>query len=718
LADVDAGTVIAQTKQVNDLNSLDNRQAGYTNKFSLPKTANNLRIMQFLTLVGNNSAVPYQKNDCSLYSASGECFVYNGWAVITDGGDSYEAVVYDGIIELYKAIENQTLADLRLDFYNHDKNMQNVTYSWTGAAPYLYILADYNGNTGNTAANVVDIDYLVPAIRVEFLWQAIASRYQFDYGGSVFNTPHFKNLYLTYPKGVVNGENDRLMLHVNGYNLSNPSLFYWPQVNLNWSSTLVNELVENATTMQVPENGNYKVRLYGTLLTTSPVVLKYRVNAMQNGVVAPGNYVTVGTINSGETFSHEIVKPLNAFDSITLTLFKTTNNGFRFVNGSFVEGKMFKLSGDSTIDFSQALSGFTIKDFLTEVVQRFGLTMYKEKYSNFYTFLTLQEQLQGNHIENWSGKFIKKISEKYLNGSYAQRNWFRYQYNDKEASHNDYSFNVSNVNLPDNRDAIKSKIYSPERDFVNYLGRSTNVYKLWDKELVENPAPGEEPYTYKPLDKRFYFLKAIKRLSPITVRSVAENSTISSSAYYTESFYKLPFSDVVQDFYDPLKQILDKACIITAEIWLTDVDITAIDFKKLYYIEQLASYFTLNKIENYIPGKVTKCELVRVQYTGATPPETITPVPNAITFKYIMQNPGNARMLSIKFAANFNPVTPYNDFQFQYSTNFITWTTLTTPAGNNTIFIANAAALPAGTYHFRMYAPQDALESDYYTLTL
>ena len=113
LTDLDAGQVIAQTKQVNDLNSLDNRQTNYTNKFKLPKTANNIRIMNFLTLAGNGSNIPYQKNECSLYSDTGECFVYNGWAVVTDDGDSYNAVVYDGIIDLYKEIENTSITFLQ-----------------------------------------------------------------------------------------------------------------------------------------------------------------------------------------------------------------------------------------------------------------------------------------------------------------------------------------------------------------------------------------------------------------------------------------------------------------------------------------------------------------------------------------------------------------------------------------------------------------------------
>lgn len=191
-ADLEAGQAIARTLQVNDLNSLDSRQASYTNKFKLPKTANNTRIMQFLTLPGNTSAVPYQKNECSLYSDNGECFVYKGRAVVTDGGDSYDVVVYDGIIDLYKAIENKTLAAIDLSDLEHEKSVAEVTGSWNVAAnlPYRYILADYNGNTGDTAASpaMVNIDYLVPAVNVAWLWEKIFTHHEMSYAGSIFES--------------------------------------------------------------------------------------------------------------------------------------------------------------------------------------------------------------------------------------------------------------------------------------------------------------------------------------------------------------------------------------------------------------------------------------------------------------------------------------------------------------------------------------------------
>ena len=204
LVDLDSNQTIAQTKQVNDLNSLENRQTNYTNKFRLPKTANNIRIMGFLTLAGNNSDIPYQKNECSLFSDNGECFVYNGWAVVTDGGDSFDAVIYDGIIDLYKAIENKNLSSLVLKEIEHVKDLDGVADTWNPThesyGKCRYIMADYNGKTGYTRilnTTYAGIDYLMPSVNVAWLWDKIFSTYEVAYSGSVFHTQQFKNLWMT-----------------------------------------------------------------------------------------------------------------------------------------------------------------------------------------------------------------------------------------------------------------------------------------------------------------------------------------------------------------------------------------------------------------------------------------------------------------------------------------------------------------------------------------
>jgi hypothetical protein len=646
LADLDAGQVIAQTKQVNDLNSLENRQANYTNKFKLPKTANNTRIMDFLTLTGNESDVPYQKNECSLYSDNGECFVYKGWAVVSDGGDDYEAIVYDGIIDLYKKVEGKTLADIYLANYTHDKNIESVIASWTGAAPYIYILADYNGNTGDVATpqGPANIDYLVPAMRVEYLWQQIFWGNDFTYDGKIFSDPEFKDLFITIPKGAESAINPELLFESSDYSFKsaktiNDTGLFNSRPALNKFFAQFNDTTEydtgslsdtNRIQLKVTQAGSYLIEVRGTLNTRA-----WKANTQNDTVVTNadiylalnatgtnalntlpyGSYIG-SNIKGGTAFTKGKIVYLNAGETLSVVIGPSQNiaNTTFIINpGNQLTIKLTKVDVNP-IDFNDAFADFPIRDFIKEILHRFGLTMYKDKYADAYTFLTPKELIEETAVEDWSSKFGKKLSENYIYGSYAQRNWLRYKYNDKEESHKDGYIEVANKNLEESKNIIASAIYSPEQKKVNYLGRLTNVYRLWDKQITaaDNDEPGK--IEYKPLDKRYYFIKAVEVTNAnLNIYSGITHETATVNRFYRESYQGLSFGDVVQNFYWPLKKLLNKSRIVTAELWLNDTDIISFDFKKRYYIEQLGSYFLMNKINNYLPGKPVKCELIRIE---------------------------------------------------------------------------------------------------------
>ncbi|MNK80628.1 hypothetical protein D3C87_1003510 [compost metagenome] len=651
LADLDAGQVIAQTKQVNDLNSLENRQTSYTNKFKLPKTANNILIMDFLTLAGNKSNIPYQKNECSLYNDSGECFVYKGWAVVTDGGENYEVVVYDGIIDLYKMIENTSLAALDLSGLNHTKNFESIINSWdaTYGKPYRYILADYNGNTGRPNTIIggpsIFIDHLIPSVNVAWLWAQIFATYSVTYSGSIFDTQEFKNLWMTYPNGI--DAEDAVIPVFSANNLDHYNAPQGGTTDMYWKTMLfkyINPSLFNTTYLQPDsdgfrlkalEPGYYRVKISGKLKSVDRVVLLLAKNitsatnqALEN---IPVNAVFSINLNPDTDFDTSTIVYLNANESISVLLRQDPFRGYVRRNGNDGWGITIDMTniGSHEISFTEAFSEFPIKDFLSEVVHRFGLTFFKDKTSNHYTCLTVQEQLQTPGEVDLSTKFVKKISENYIHGNYAQRNWFRYNYDNKESAHNDAFIDIQNINLPDNKDIIKSKIYSPEKEKKRYLRRQSNVYKLWEKEVVENPEEGESAVTYRPLDKRFYFLRA----EPLNKNIILFKPGIPSataSSIWVESFWKLSFTDILKDYYQSIRQILDKTKVVTVELLLNDSDIANFDFKKLYYLEQLSSSFIMNKINNYVPGKPVKCEMIRIQNTlediVSAPPLKITKV--------------------------------------------------------------------------------------------
>ena len=215
--DLPSNLKIARTKQVNDIGSLNNRQANFTQKIKLPKTKQNRLALNNLGSPADVSRIPYERNSIFLYNDTGQCEIYNGWGVITNTDRFYNLTIYDGSIDFYKAIENKNLIDIDLSDLTHTKNTATVVSSWNAASPYRYIIADYNGKLffDDGGTEVLNIDYLVPSVNVKWLWDRVFSFFGFTYTGNVFQIEEFTNLWMTFPKGINNATTDPIIIYDN-----------------------------------------------------------------------------------------------------------------------------------------------------------------------------------------------------------------------------------------------------------------------------------------------------------------------------------------------------------------------------------------------------------------------------------------------------------------------------------------------------------------------
>lgn len=668
--ELDDSSKITRTLQVNDIADLENRQANYSATFKIPRSANNVRAFNRLGINGNNSNTPYQRNNVYLYADNEECIVYNGWAVIKETSDFYSANIIDGNIDLYKAIENTTLSDLDLEDVNHFKTLDNVIDSFNGVTDYKYIIADYNGKALYDT-NKINIDYLVPSLPVSYLWDKIFETYGFTYEGQVFNTFNYQNLWMSYPKSVPPTQEDVLIYNgdemdfvdneSSQFKSENPVLGYKLSCYLKQVTNTLNDLqaVYNDIHFKPIEDGYFRIEisggikafryyeaygsisaLYQTLPCPTDLWLAKNSDAYNNSddvvlVQMLQQNVTLNDYNEGFLNVNTIIE-LNENDSFCLVL--KANNPTRPLSAvqeiTTVNFSIKKVEA-SNVDFTGALINFDTKDFLKMVLNRFGLTPFKDKYTNHYKFLTLEERLQTAEVEDWSSynnKFQRKVKESYIYGNYAQQNDFTYKYNDQESTYNDGFILIDNVNLEDSKTVVKSKIYSPEKLPTNIFEKQTNVYKLWDKEVKDDGS-----VTYKELDKRFYLLRSDNYVfdNSVTIGSetLQTETTISQAPF--ESFFKLPFNDIIQDYYTPLSQILDKARVEQHEIYLTQTDVVNINFETLKWIDDLNNYYILNKVSNFSGTDIVKCEMIKVNYVvtplDETPQQSIITINSATT---------------------------------------------------------------------------------------
>jgi hypothetical protein len=658
--DLSPSTIIAKTLQVNDIGSIESRQSNFTRNIALPITPKNMSIMNYLGVVGNESTIPYEKLTCN-YLVGNDSVIHNGWAVVNETTNTFNFTIYDGIIDFFKVIENKNFDELSLSGLTHDKTLSSVLNSWSGATPYKYIIADYNGRAtySATTGHDINIDYLIPSVQVSYLWEQTFSHFGYTYTGSIFESDDFNSLWLTYPKGITSAEDtvifesEETNFTANGYPLQN-----YPNTRkssyLTPSSWATNDLasINNNKHFHVPETGNYRIELAGEIhsytyiyFSTSdiyaafPIKVDIWLGKNADTLNNPDSIIPIrklaadiGSTSStaGESFSYNGLIELEANESICI--FARSSNGYNNIlyieEDAPVTLTLSKVQ-TSSINFDNALEDFPIKQLITDVVNRFGLTIFPDKETNTLDFLTLEERLSNAGVVNWTTNFQTLKSERYAYGTYAQNNWFRYSYNDTNADYKDGVISIANVNLEASRDVLQSKFYAPLKDMTNQFAFPTNVYMLWEKETSEED--GEQVISYKPLERRFHLIRSVDRTFSsrhIGSEQLATSATITSAPF--ESFVGLSFGDVVQNYYPTIKNILDRAKLTIAVMYLTPQDVGNFDFRKIYFIEQLGGYFLVNKISNWIANRLCDVELIKVEYqpesnvSSDEPTDTIT----------------------------------------------------------------------------------------------
>jgi hypothetical protein len=605
--ELDPSVTIARTLQVNDIGSPETRQASYTNTFNIPRTSNNVKTFKMLGIIGNNSNIPYQKNEAYLYDETGFCLVYKGWAVINETSNTFKCNIFDGVIDFYKAIENKTLADLNLTALAHEKTPTEVISTQDLSKPYVYVLADYNGKV--KTGSHINSDYLVPSVKVPWLWEKIEAFTGYQLNGSFKTNPDFTNLLLSYPKAVPPIVGPTI------YNSTTiePDAFEVDFVNRTFYPNLHIFQTINTAILQADPIDNRSLIAQKTTKLKVTFSINPLISADYEG---PGEIETIffiATFNGNTYECNGDTQTISTFISVTqggiinfpfVVDFPLDYGTISFTD-PFISCQIQEVT--NAVLFEEEFAGMSIKQFVSEILWRFNLTIFKDPFLNSYTLKYLSEIVNATPL-NWSDKFNGLESESYIVGDYGQRSWLRHRYDDENSFYNDGYFDVNNTNLKESKTIIQSATYSPEFNPSVDIGFSTNVYKFWNKEVKDN---GD--VNYKPVSNRFYFLKSEAIvLSGTTIKSevLGDNTHITNAR--REIFAGLKYSEIVDAYYTQMQQLLNQSKMMNVSLRLTEIDIANIDLSIPIYLSQLGGSFLINKIQNFAPYKDTKVELIKL----------------------------------------------------------------------------------------------------------
>lgn len=631
--DLYSDVTIKHTLQVNDIAELKDRQASFTNSFSVPKTPNNVQIFKGLGIPSDTSRMPYLKPDCKL-KYEGFDLIMKGWMNVTETDDDYKIYVYSGIINFFKAIENKTLGnDLDLSEINHTKDLLTVINSYLPSSPYRYFIADYNGQTHWISdPNIINIDYMVPSVLVKYLWDKIHSGFGFDYEGDVFTSADFLNWWMTYPKAPNIADLYKLISSGNDYRRYNLPIAQAENFANQHMRLFLNNIDAGSLAwrygqyLDIAEDGTYRITFEVT--TTNPVgtnfgTLNYWLGINSEGINLENitNKVILVTTNTATTTSREFFIQLTAGSVLQMFFKKEFVGGTIWIDSNY-KIKVEKVNKEN-VNFQDGLNDFLITDFVKEVVNKCALTIFSSENSNLLTYETISERIRTDNVIDWSDKFIARTNEEYVATNYAQRNFFQFQYNDKEGTYYDGYINVANQNIDATKTIFKSKTYAPERIKTSFhLNNTTDldvdVFKFYDKQANDNP---DNPPSYKGLEKRFYFIKQADGTYSVNIGSDATNEQQLITNAIVGTFSGLDWQNAIGKYYGDYVNILNDSRVHSIDLNLDLIDIIQLDFKKLYYLKQEQQYYILNKV-NFDRNK-SSGEFIRVKKLVTNDPTNV-----------------------------------------------------------------------------------------------
>lgn len=638
--DLDPATVVALTRQINDIAEIQQRQADYTNRFIAPFTPNNKIIAEMLNVPGNNSIRPYKYGSAVIIS-NGITITNSGVAILTETKNraSYEYIIYAGNYDLYSRILDKYITDLPWDDLIHTFDNTQLYDQNDRTENYIYPIAetlDGRLNVRNLSAGEIDPTYMIPHVFVKTIWKRIFKDAGLEYYGDFFDdNPEFKNELVPADRNYAKDITTPLDTF-EGFQSGNA---YYFTIDANGDGHFViklnvdsiaepSESFDEATDIYtVPETGNYQFNFASSLQVSwlKDFIFKIKVD----GIFVQAVVQTIAQ----EDPDHTDFQPYFVTLYLTQSLLKgqqvefyyelanSPSVGFIIVHViapivTIKQKDFLIIPYGSVIDFSLLLPKILQIDFLKAIMQQYGL-LYRQDNEGRYEFITIENLLNGKQgIKNFTSKLISETSELYTIESYSKSNVVDYKYNDKDLLGDKYADSKFNIDIDTlkKEGTVVDSIIEACGDYLDTfpIGRIASIHSYEKQDITDG-----NPFPYKLSDNDNLKTVILKRRQPSSDIHLVAGFIVSiywtaDTLYPFVDFDPLSWKELLKKYYTKFIALVQRPVKKRVLLWLTPVDIYFLNMFKIIYLEQYQSYFYLNRVNSFIGGKPSDCELIKI----------------------------------------------------------------------------------------------------------
>lgn len=621
--DLNPEEVVPLIKQIGEIGDFSLIQGSGTNSIKLPLTAKNKRILDNLQMIQAESEKPYRKLDATVILEGYEV-IQNGYTIVLDSENELSLQIVGGNASFFDLLKGKSIRDLDLSLYDHPRTFSVILASRNYTEGIIYPIVDMQGLDNSN--NDFDVRNLLPATYIKTIWDKIAEEAGYTWEGEFFSTDIWDKLLLLWSSGkepVVSQETaDLCKIRVERSA---------PQTVVPTPSNSQHALIDFTDSIYDPLNtfSLSSDKFVAPFPGTYTFRLRYDITNITSGVpgsttVASEAYINGNTFQATQennnwpvsidrTFN---VMTLDVGDEVEFYIFSNPNNTtFENTILECVDVSGTYNNYGSFYEVTPNLPDISQTDFVKGIAQMFGLVFSTDsslQLINVSRFDTVVENIP--FALDWSAKLDLNRSAKtaYRADGYAQTTYLRYKADSNETAVEylgDGSILIDDEHLPLEGDLFTLPFAaSPMKTVLE--GVQVPFMDVFENGSDQVYTDGIEPRILL-LDRQDWSngVNYTDGLGPALVKlnlpfcyfDLAEKDTALSFTH-----------TLITDHYQGLKGVLNRYKKIDAYFWLSIKDVSRLDHFIPVYISYFGHYFYVQKIHNYVQGKLTKCTLIRL----------------------------------------------------------------------------------------------------------